>query len=226
MNGETLELRGSGLGLRALLARATGLDASASVRLRQHDSDQTEVFVTTPFEVVASRRVDGVVGRDGAVVSAQALLDALHTSPDPEVTGSPVVLKLGPARDPSWPGALPPADGFREIDSLPVSVVRELADQGQQLARQFSGPMGPPSSLLNQPVITVESTPDDQSGSAAQKVEIPMRMIFACTNLGLIPGFAAPMDVPRHLRVAGQGRWVRLDAPFGSVYHSTRLSLF
>lgn len=226
MNGETLELRGSGVGLRALLARATGLDASASVRLRQHDSDQTEVFVTTPFEVVASRRVDGVVGRDGAVVSAQALLDALHTAPDPELTGSPVVLKLGPARDPSWPGALPPADGFREIDSLPVGVVRELADQGQQLARQFSGPMGPPSSLLNQPVITVESTPGEESEVAAQKVEISMRMIFACTNLGLIPGFAAPMDVPRHLRVAGKGRWVRVDAPFGSVYHSTRLSLF
>ena len=78
--------------------------------------------------------------------------------------------------------------------------------------------MGPPSSLLNQTVITVENGED--------KVEIPMRMIFACTNLGLIPGFAAPMNVPRHLRVAGKGRWVRVDAPFGSVYHSTRLSLF
>lgn len=218
MVGETLEMSGGGVGLRALLTRAMGLDASASVRLRQHDDASAEVFVTTPFEVVASRRVEGTVGRDGAVVSAQSLLDALETSPDPDLLGESVELQLGPARDPSWPGALPPQDGFVEIDSLPVTVVRELADQGQQLARQFSGPMGPPSSLLNQTVITVENGED--------KVEIPMRMIFACTNLGLIPGFAAPMNVPRHLRVAGKGRWVRVDAPFGSVYHSTRLSLF
>ena len=53
-----------------------------------------------------------------------------------------------------------------------------------------------------------------------------MRMIFACTALGLIPGFAAPIDVPRHLRVSTVGRWVRVDAPFGSVYRSTSLSLF
>ena len=116
-------------------------------------------------------------------------------------------------------GALPPAEGFQEIDTLPVAVVRELSDQGQRLAREFSGPMGPPSSLLNQTVITVDN-------AAGVQVEIPMRMIFACTNLGLIPGFSAPMNVPRHLRVAGKGRWVRVDAPFGSVYHSTRLSLF
>ena len=104
------------------------------------------------------------------------------------------------------------------VDTLPVTVVRDLSDKGQQLTRQFSGPMGPPSSLLNQTVVTVE-------GDGAT-VEIPMRMIFACTNLGLIPGFSAPMDVPRHLRVAQLGRWVRLDAPFGSIYRSTRLSLF
>lgn len=218
MESETLRVCSGGGGLRALLARATGLDASASVRLRQHDANQVEVFVTTPFDVVVARRCGGTVGRDGAVVSAQALADALHTAPDPVLAEDGVELSLGPARDPSWPGALPPAQGFREIDSLPVDVVRELADKGRQLARQFSGPMGPPQSLLNQTVLTVEN-------SEAQ-VEIPMRMIFACTSLGLIPGFAASLKIPRHLRVAGKGRWVRLDAPYGSVYHSTRLSLF
>ena len=153
------------------------------------------------------------------MVSAQALLDALRTTPErPLEEDGAEVLDLGPARDPSWPGALPPAQGFREIDSLPVDVVRELADKGRQLARQFSGPMGPPKSLLNQTVLTVES--------AETHVEIPMRMIFACTSLGLIPGFAASLKIPRHLRVAAKGRWVRLDAPYGSVYHSTRLSLF
>ncbi|MEX3517075.1 hypothetical protein VVR26_06425 [Corynebacterium camporealensis] len=210
MVNETLEVRGGGPGLRALLARAVGLDATASARLRQLDDDSVDIFVTTPFEVVASRRIQGTVSRDGAVVSAHTFQQALET----EATS----LDLGPARDPSWPGALPPAQGFQLLDTLPVDVVRNLADEGQKLARQFSGPMGPPSSLLNQTVVTV-SGPN-------QEVEIPMRMIFACTNLGLIPSFAAPLDIPRHLRVSGLSRWVRIDAPFGSVYHSTRLSLF
>ena len=104
-----------------------------------------------------------------------------------------------------------------ELDTLPVSVVRSLADEGQSLARQFSGPMGPPASLLDQTVITVEH---DVSGT---KVEIPMRMIFTCTSLGLIPGFSAPMDIPRHIRVSAAGRWVRLDAPFGTVYRTAGL---
>ncbi|WP_448855587.1 hypothetical protein [Corynebacterium camporealensis] len=210
MVNETLEVRGGGPGLRALLARAVGLDATASARLRQLDDDSVDIFVTTPFEVVASRRIQGTVSRDGAVVSAHTFQQALET----EAT----TLDLGPARDPSWPGALPPAQGFQLLDTLPVDVVRNLADEGQKLARQFSGPMGPPSSLLNQTVVTVTSP--------KQEVEIPMRMIFACTNLGLIPSFAAPLDIPRHLRVSGLSRWVRIDAPFGSVYHSTRLSLF
>ena len=211
---ESLELLSGGPGLRALLARAVGLDASAVVRLRQFDAQTVEAFVTTPFEVVAARRIEAVVSRDGAVVSAQTLHDALVLAGIESAT-----LDLGPARDPSWPGALPPATGFQLIDTLPVEVVRELSNKGQQLARPFSGPMGPPASLLNQTVVTV-------SGGAEQEVEIPMRMIFACTSLGLIPGFAAPMDIPRHLRVSGLGRWVRVDAPFGSVYRSTRLSLF
>ena len=63
------------------------------------------------------------------------------------------------------------------------------------------------------------------SGDAGT-AEIPMRMIFTCTSLGLIPGFAAPIEVPRHLRVSSAGRWVRIDAPFGTVYRSTSLSLF
>ncbi|AKE39753.1 hypothetical protein [Corynebacterium camporealensis] len=210
MVNETLEVRGGGPGLRALLARAVGLDATASARLRQLDDDSVDIFVTTPFEVVASRRIQGTVSRDGAVVSAHTFQQALET----EAT----TLDLGPARDPSWPGALPPAQGFQLLDTLPVDVVRNLADEGQKLARQFSGPMGPPSSLLNQTVVTVTGP--------KQEVEIPMRMIFACTNLGLIPSFAAPLDIPRHLRVSGLSRWVRIDAPFGSVYHSTRLSLF
>ncbi|AKK09507.1 hypothetical protein HCH15_10925 [Corynebacterium testudinoris] len=205
MTTESLQVVDGRPGLRSLVDRAVGLDASASARFRQLDEQSVDVFITTPFQVVASRRITGRASRDGAVVAATDLLDALHADSE----------TIGPARDPNWPGALPPASGFAIVDTLPVQVVRELADKGQALARQFSGPLGPPASLLDQAVITLDGT-----------VDIPMRMIFACTSLGLIPGFSAPIDIPRHLRVSTTGRWVRIDAPFGSVYRSTSLSLF
>lgn len=204
---ESLSITAGAPGLLSLVGRAHDLDASASARFRNREDGTVDVFVTTPFEVTASRRVQGEAARDGAVVAAYDLLTALQED----------TAEIGPARDPNWPGALPPLAGYEELDTLPVQVVRELADEGQALARQFSGPMGPPASLMSQTVITVTH---DHSGTT---VEIPMRMIFTCTALGLIPGFSAPIDVPRHLRVAAAGRWVRIDAPFGSVYHSTGL---
>ena len=194
------------------IAGNDALHATGGNHLERGGDKDIDDVVSQLAQPHRSTRVQGVASRDGAVVSAATLAEQLK---EHESSGK---LDLGPARDASWPGALPPATGYSVVDTLPVTVVRELSDKGQQLTRQFSGPMGPPSSLLNQTVVTVESD--------GATVEIPMRMIFACTNLGLIPGFSAPMDVPRHLRVAQLGRWVRLDAPFGSIYRSTRLSLF
>lgn len=202
---ESLEIESGGPGLISLLGRAVGLDAAASARFRKLDGSAIDVFVTTPFEVTASRRITGAVSRDGAVVAASDLLNSVQAG----------ARSIGLARDPNWPGALPPASGFALVDTVPVTVVRHLADEGQSLARQFSGPLGPPASLLNQTVLTVEG--------GGHSVEIPMRMVFTCTSLGLIPGFSAAMDIPRHLRVSAVGRWVRIDAPFGTVYRSASL---
>lgn len=195
--------------MKALIGRAVAIDAAASARFAVLGEMSVDVFVTTPFDCIAARRVEAIASRDGAVVSATDLLSALETNTD----------DVGTPRDPNWPGALPPKEGFVERDTVPIGVVRQLADDGRALARQFSGPLGPPTSLLNQTVLTADADSSDP-------VEIPMRMIFTCTSLGLIPGFAAPVEVPRHLRVATAGRWVRLDAPFGSVYRSTSLGLF
>ena len=139
-----------------------------------------------------------------------------HFSDDPEL-----VQRLHPERRLLARRILAVDDKFMFTvrDEVPVSVARQLADKGRELARQFSGPMGPPKSLLDSTVLTADA-------ESASPVEIPMRMIFTCTSLGFIPGFAAPIDIPRHLRVSTAGRWVRLDAPFGSVYHSTGLGLF
>ncbi|CAB0611974.1 hypothetical protein FRC0129_01817 [Corynebacterium diphtheriae] len=187
-------------GLTSLLQRAVGLDASSYARLQQV-GEAVNVFVTTPFDVIASRRVLGTSSSDGAVLRSADLL----------ATGS------GPAVPAGWLGALPPAEGFELVDEIPVAVARQLADQGQALAKQFSSSLGPPVSLLNQTVLTV--TGNNTS------VDIPMRMIFACTSLGFIPRMNAPERIPRHLRVSQSGRWTRIDAPFGSVYRSEVIGL-
>lgn len=131
---ETLRVTGGGSGLEALVARACGLDASAMARLRQR-GDSVEVYVTTPFGVVASRRVEGRAGRDGAVVSAQVLYSQLSLLNS--ATPSPMTLQLGAPRDPSWPGALPPVGGFQLVDEVPVSVARELADKARRWRASF-----------------------------------------------------------------------------------------
>ena len=195
-------------GLTALLSRALALDAQASARIQEVGEGQLDVFVTTPFDAIASRRTSGSTTHPGATVSARAMLDALKSG----------AAEVGPAHDAAWPGALPPASGFIAREEVPIGVARRLADEGRNLARQFSGPAGPPRSLLDGVVLTADADSDNP-------VEIPMRMIFACTSLGLIPGFEAPAEIPRHLRVATSGSWVRLDAPFGSVYRSTRPNL-
>ncbi|WP_292037643.1 MULTISPECIES: hypothetical protein [Bacteria] len=196
----TVSMKEGAAGVSSLVQRASGLDPQALVRARSLREGVLEVFVSTPFEVVASRRCAGSVDPDGGVVGASDFLAG----------------GAGTSRQASWPGSLPPASGFTLVDQVPVDVVRGLADQGHALARQFNGPLGPPKSLLDQTVLTVEGE---------GRAEIPMRMIFACTSLGLIPGFDAPLEIPRHLRVSTCGRWVRLDAPFGTVYRSSGLSL-
>ena len=92
------------------------------------------------------------------------------------------------------------------------------AEEGRALAAQFSGPLGPPVSLLNQIVV-------DASSAGGKSAQVPMRMVFAATALGLIPGLAAAVEVPRVVRVSRAGRWVRLDAAFGSVFYSAGLPL-
>lgn len=209
---ERLEVGEGAHGIRTLVGRACGLDASAFSRLRQFDDTSIEVFLSTPFDVIASRRAQGHCSRDGAVVTGRDLLDALSGPLSPTRNE----LEIGPAHDPSWPGSLPPREGFVLLEEVPAHVVRRLSDEGRALARQFSGPLGPPASLLNQTVLTVDGD---------KPLEIPMRMVFACTSLGLVPGMGAPSSIPRHLRVSVSGRWARLDAPFGTVYHVDQSAL-
>lgn len=204
MATETLTIERGGRGLISLLQRAVALQDRAMARFSTVSDAAVDVFVTTPFAVIASRRVAGSCSRAGAAVLVSDLLaDATDTT------------MTAVAMDAGWGmGALPPTTGFELLDEIPADVVQRLSDQGRALARQFSGPLGPPQSLMDQAVITVN---DD--------TEIPMRLVFTLTALGLIPGMDAPAAIPRHLRVSRNSRWVRVDAPFGSAYHSSGINL-
>ncbi|MCS4492484.1 hypothetical protein [Corynebacterium sp. ES2715-CONJ3] len=188
-------------GLRSLIERAILFDEHTFVRLQQVESG-VEAFVPTGFGVLISRRVSGSISRSGAVLRAA---DLFGQGPYP-------------THDASWSaGALPRVEDFQLIDEIPAAAVYQLATQGSALARQFSGPLGPPQSLMNQTVITVSN--------AHTQVEIPMRMIFALQAFGLIPTDSAPIDIPRHLRVSGLGVWIRVDAPYGSAYYTSAANL-
>ena len=204
MATETLTIERGGRGLISLLQRAVALQDRAMARFSTVSDVAVDVFVTTPFAVIASRRVAGSCSRAGAAVLVS---DLLADATDTTMTAA--------AMDAGWGmGALPPVTGFELLDEIPADVVQRLSDQGRALARQFSGPLGPPQSLMDQAVITVN---DD--------TEIPMRLVFTLTALGLIPGMDAPAAIPRHLRISRNSRWVRVDAPFGSAYHSTGINL-
>ena len=204
MATETLTIERGARGLISLLQRAVALQDRAIARFSTVSDAAVDVFVTTPFAVIASRRVAGSCSRAGAAVLVS---DLLADATDTTMTAA--------ALDAGWGmGALPPTTGFELLDEIPADVVQRLSDQGRALARQFSGPLGPPQSLMDQAVITVN---DD--------TEIPMRLVFTLTALGLIPGMDAPAAIPRHLRVSRNSRWVRVDAPFGSAYHSSGINL-
>ncbi|MDO4910340.1 MAG: hypothetical protein Q3972_01175 [Corynebacterium sp.] len=193
-------------GIKALARHAVALDPNAAMRMRYISAPQADVFTNTPFSTLVARRAEVTLPQDKVTVRAQDIFDAL-TSCEPNRDFAEA--------DSLWPGALPPADGFTAVEELPAGVVAELGEKGREVARQFQGPLGPPASLLDQTIIEV---------NGAHK--IPMRMIFTAQSFGLIPGANVPANIPRIMRVAVNGRWIRLDSAFGSVYYNEAPSLF
>ncbi|MFC7756324.1 hypothetical protein [Tsukamurella soli] len=108
--------------------------------------------------------------------------------------------------DSAWRGALPPADGFLLVDTVPAAVLRGIAERGAEMGREVSGPAGPPPSLLASHVLHV----DDGAGLS---VDIELRTAFALEAMGFAGDGA---DEP--VRVRATATWLRLDARFGSLY--------
>ena len=188
--------------LGAFVARAVRLEAGAAVRLRSRGGDRLDAWVATPFDALVTRSVSGECVPADVTVSGSELLAALA------VVGGER-LDPGPARDLLWHSALPPAEGWQHVDTVPAAVLGDLADRGATLAREHPGPRGtPPAELLDQTVLTVSG--------AGMRVTIPLRCLFALAGMGFVTaGSAGAADEP--VRVRATDAWLRLDARYGAV---------
>ena len=121
--------------LATFVERVLRLDEAAVVRLKARNEDVVVAWAATGFEVLAARVVNGRVSPSDLCAGADALSHELPGSGriDP-----------GFAMDSAWRGALPPDDGFSHLDDVPAAAVLELFQRGVELAREHSGPQGPP----------------------------------------------------------------------------------
>ncbi|MGH3754266.1 MAG: hypothetical protein ACRDRP_16535 [Pseudonocardiaceae bacterium] len=185
--------------LGVFVARAVRLDGDALVRLRRAGDGRVHAWVVTPFDTLVTRSVRGAVRPGDLTVGGPDLLTALA------VVGTAVV-DPGTAQDARWRSALPPEQGWREVDQVPAEVLADLVGQGAAVARDNPGPHGaPPAALLDQKVITVSG--------AGFAVGVPLRCLFALSGMGFVGGHAAAETV----RVSATDSWLRLDARYGAV---------
>lgn len=185
--------------LSVFVERALRLESGAVVRLRTRADGLVGVWVVTGFDVLAGRVVAGTVEPADVTCGADQLGRGLAAA------GESGGVDPGYPMDSSWRALLPPESGFVHLDDVPAAVLADLARSGVELARDHSGPAGPPVSLLDQEVVRVSSGPDE--------VGIPMRCVLALAAMGFAQESAGEV-----VRVRIMPNWLRIDARFGSVF--------
>ncbi|GEL20901.1 hypothetical protein [Pseudonocardia asaccharolytica] len=185
--------------LGAFTARAVRLDPTAQVRLRSA-GERVTAWASTPFDVLATRSVRGTMKPEDVTVPGSALLTALAVERaetiDPGPSGGP------------WQPSFPPDEGWSIVGDVPAAELERLTERGLALAREHAGPLGPPTSLLDQTVLTVQ-------GESGPAVKVPTRCLFALSGMGFLG--AAETCAPELVRVSATPSWLRLDARYGAV---------
>ena len=195
--------------LAPLLRRATALDANSLVRLRS-SGERLSALVWLPFGILAARTIEMTSLGSGAGTGGDVCFrasDLLAWIDDPAAP-EPA------ARDADWRGAVPPSTGWRRIDTVPDSEVRPIVRAGASTLQEAAAREGVPGAqpraevaeaLLDAVVLTVED-------GTRRPVEITLRTLSAVTRLGFLPqGSYVAVDV--------SGRWTRVAAAYGSVFH-------
>lgn len=229
--------------LGVVARKAVAMDASALLRVRPRTTDGfastgvARVWATTPFGPVACRTMAVTPGRADMVVRADAVVAATGDADAVPAADSavPVSLSCGAGADASWPGSLPLDDDWKLVNIVPARVLRDLEKSARAVAKAESGPLGLPTSLLDQKVLTVRADGAGDAGagdsggvaesaapSSVPAAHITMREVFALCAMGFIPADPGP-DEP--VRVSRRGRWRRMDGRFGSVYANEGLGV-
>lgn len=191
--------------LSPVLRRAVTLDPNGLARVRA-SPDQVAVLVRLPFGVLVARTLaaDG----DGQVVDTTVRAAELLAWLDTDCSAVPE------QRDAEWRSSLPPATGWRRIDTVPDVVVRGLVRAGAKALKDTAERVGLPGAqpraevadaLLDSVVLTVSA---DAGGPSAA---ITLRTLSALTRMGFLPRGS-------HVAVDIAGRWTRIAAEYGSVY--------
>lgn len=198
---ELTEMRSVLAELAPVLRRALRLEPAAVARFRTSPG-KAAVYVRLPFGVLVARTVDADASTFDVVVPAGQTLEWL----DGVVDDPPL------RRDADWRAGLPPTSGWVRLDTVPDQVVRELVRKGAttlaELAeREGAGTAQPRAevsdALLDSVVLSV--TGDGRSA------DISLRMLSAVTRMGFLPRQSS-------VAIDLAGRWVRVAAPYGSVF--------
>lgn len=195
--------------LAAYLERLLRFDRAAAVRV-VGTGDAVGVYGQPPFHVLTLRtwRLAEPAGaapdRDAAAldvtVSAGQLLDAA-TAP------GPVVVPPALAGATAWTGFLPPRKGWESLGSMPVAEVEMAAMAGIAEFKQRAEAM-PDTTRTRSAVDALAAEIWDRPLSFG----MPVRAAHAARAMAFLgAGQAAATWVSR------AGRWLRLDAPYGTV---------
>lgn len=190
--------------LAPLLRRAVALDPGSLARLRLSGEAAT-ALVRLPFGVLVSRTVRSPARAEALDVAVRAAETVAWLDGD--------IAEVPAPRDAEWRTGLPPARGWRRLETVPDSVVRPLVRSGAQALADAAAREGVPGAqpraevadaLLDSTVLTVT----DDSGTSA---DVTLRALSALTRMGFLPPDG-------HIFVDTAGRWVRVVAEFGTVY--------
>lgn len=185
-----------------LLSRTAAMDEAAPVRIAAGGGG-VRLWARTPFGPYITRLFVGEASAADQVTLVHPLMQTARS------VGTDGRIDLGYLMPSAWQGMLPPTGGFELREELRAQDLIDLSHRARTVAVTESGPAGIAPSLLEQPVITID-TP-------AEPLTIPMRMVFALTSAAFIPLRSGHTRPGEKTRLATRGPWLRLDARFGSV---------
>lgn len=177
-----------------LAERAVSIDPVSMIRFRA--AEQTVAgYVRLPYDVLAGRTLaaEPAGSFDSTVAAADFVRWVEQSGPVPA------------GKDAHWLSPLPPRRGWRRVDLVPDSVIRDLVRSGAGLAGGATSRQSQ-ESLLASVVLTAGdgSTPE---------VGVRLGALTALTRMGFLPRDSeVAIDV-------GPG-WIRIAAGYGSTYVS------